>query len=111
MRPILIRSPNSSGCWWTGWPLTKVPVRESRSRTQRRPLSSKITAWALETAWRRALRDRFGQRWFEAEAAGGWLRDLWSQGQRLDAAGLLSETLGEELDLGVLESEFAPASP
>lgn len=70
-----------------------------------------LRAWALETAWRRALRDRFGQRWFEAEAAGGWLRDLWSQGQRLDAAGLLSETLGEELDLGVLEADFAPASP
>jgi hypothetical protein len=65
-----------------------------------------LRAWALETAWRRALRDRFGERWFEAEAAGGWLRELWSQGQRLDAAELLSETLGEELDLGVLESEF-----
>jgi hypothetical protein len=68
-----------------------------------------LRAWALETSWRRALRDRFGERWFEAEAAGAWLRELWSQGQRLDAAELLSETLGESLDLAVLEGEFASA--
>ena len=69
-----------------------------------------LRAWALETAWRRALRDRFGERWFEVEAAGAWLRELWSQGQRRDAAEMLSDTLGEELDLSVLEAEFAPAA-
>jgi hypothetical protein len=65
-----------------------------------------LRAWALETSWRRVLRDRFGERWFESSEAGGWLGELWRQGQRLDAAGLLRETLGEELDFGVLADEF-----
>ena len=68
-----------------------------------------LRAWALETAWRRALRERFGDTWFEQEPAGDWLRQLWSQGQRLEAAELLCEALGEELDLGVLIAEFEPA--
>jgi hypothetical protein len=66
-----------------------------------------LRAWALETSWRRALRERFGERWFESAEAGEWLRGLWRQGQRLDAAELLAETLGEELGLGVLAEEFA----
>jgi hypothetical protein len=65
-----------------------------------------LRAWALETSWRRVLRDRFGERWFESAEAGGWLGELWRQGQRLDAAGMLRETLGEELDFGVLADEF-----
>jgi hypothetical protein len=65
-----------------------------------------LRAWALETSWRRVLRDRFGDRWFESSEAGGWLGELWRQGQQLDAAGLLRETLGEELDFGVLADEF-----
>ena len=67
-----------------------------------------LRAWALETAWRRALRERFGPSWFETESAGRWLRELWSQGQRLDAGELLAETTGEGLHLGVLEAEFTP---
>jgi hypothetical protein len=65
-----------------------------------------LRAWALETAWRRALRERFGERWFESAEAGRWLRGLWRQGQRLDARELLAETLGEELDFRVLADEF-----
>jgi hypothetical protein len=68
-----------------------------------------LRAWALETAWRRALRERFGARWFESAAAGDWLRSLWRQGQRLDAGELLSEALGEELDFRALTREFVPA--
>jgi hypothetical protein len=68
-----------------------------------------LRAWALETAWRRSLRERFGEAWFESAEAGAWLRCLWRQGQRLDAAELLHENLGEELDLGVLADEFVPA--
>ena len=44
-----------------------------------------LRAWALETRWRAALRERFGERWFESAAAGEWLRGLWRTGQRLDA--------------------------
>jgi hypothetical protein len=65
-----------------------------------------LRAWALEAHWRRALVERFGERWFEVRAAGAWLRELWSQGQRLDADALLAEELGVELDFGVLAEEF-----
>ena len=64
--------------------------------------ASYLRAWALETHWRSALRDRFGERWFSSPEAGEWLRGLWSNGQRLNADELLAETLGEELDFGRL---------
>jgi hypothetical protein len=57
-----------------------------------------LRAWALETHWRAALQDRFGERWFQSPEAGEWLRALWSHGQRLNADELLAESLGEELD-------------
>jgi hypothetical protein len=65
-----------------------------------------LRAWALETHWRRALRERFGDRWFESADAGAWLRELWAQGQRLGADELLAEALDEELDFGVMVAEF-----
>lgn len=65
-----------------------------------------LRAWALELSWRGALRERFGERWFEQAAAGDWLRGLWSQGQRLNAEELLSETLGSELDFAALADEL-----
>jgi hypothetical protein len=66
-----------------------------------------LRAWALEAHWRRALTERFGARWFDSEAAGAWLRKLWSQGQRLDAEELLAAELGEQLDFDLLAEEFA----
>ncbi len=57
-----------------------------------------LRAWALETHWRAALEDRFGERWFASAEAGEWLRELWRHGQRLNADELLGEALGEELD-------------
>jgi hypothetical protein len=68
-----------------------------------------LRAWALETHWRRALRERFGERWFERAEAGAWLDALWRSGQRLDADELLAETLGEELDFEVLSAELLAA--
>jgi hypothetical protein len=68
-----------------------------------------LRAWALESRWRRELRDRHGERWFAQPAAGAWLIDLWRIGQRLPADELLAERLGEELDLGALAGELAPA--
>jgi hypothetical protein len=65
-----------------------------------------LQAWALETRWRAALREHFGERWFASTAAGEWLRDLWREGQRLDAAELLEETLGGEIDLADLVSDL-----
>jgi hypothetical protein len=68
-----------------------------------------LRAWALETAWRRSLRERFGERWFESREAGRWLRELWSRGQRLRADELLAETLAEQLDFTALAAELAPS--
>jgi hypothetical protein len=65
-----------------------------------------LRAWALETAWRRALRERFGERWFEDARAGAWLKDLWRRGQRRSADELLRDVLGEELSFAALAAEF-----
>ena len=66
-----------------------------------------LRAWALETRWRAALRERFGERWFAEPAAGRWLRELWAMGQRLDAGELLAETLGGAIDFADLAAEYA----
>jgi hypothetical protein len=69
-----------------------------------------LRAWALETHWRRALRERFGERWFCSVEAGAWLAGLWREGQRRSAEELLAERLGEELDFALLAAELtAPA--
>jgi hypothetical protein len=64
-----------------------------------------LRAWALETKWRAALRQRFGDRWFAEPAAGGWLRELWREGQRLGA----DELLAEALEGGIEFAELAAA--
>jgi len=72
-----------------------------------------LRAWALETHWRRALVDRFGERWFGVPEAGAWLLGLWSGGQRLSAEELLAGELGEELDFAAVAAEvksWAPAA-
>ena len=68
-----------------------------------------LRAWALETRWRAALEERFGPSWFASPEAGEWLRSLWRHGQRLDAAELLAETLGGELDFAVMAAELVAA--
>jgi hypothetical protein len=65
-----------------------------------------LRAWALETRWRAALRERFGERWFGSPSAGEWLRGLWSRGQRLDAGELLAEAAGGELDFAALAQDY-----
>ncbi|MGA8805984.1 MAG: hypothetical protein WB866_14945, partial [Solirubrobacterales bacterium] len=65
-----------------------------------------LRAWALEVDWRAALRERFGEAWFEDREAGEWLRGLWSQGQRLVAEALLAEATGGALDFDGLASEL-----
>jgi hypothetical protein len=69
-----------------------------------------LRAWTLETHWRAALEDRFGSSWYVSPEAGEWLRSLWRHGQRLDAAELLAETLGGELDLAVVATELTRPS-
>jgi hypothetical protein len=66
-----------------------------------------LRAWALEARWRAHLRETFGESWFTKPAAGEWLVGLWRRGQTLRADELAVETLGEQLDLADLASEFA----
>jgi hypothetical protein len=65
-----------------------------------------LRAWALEAMWRRSLRERFDEAWFQQPEAGAWLRELWSEGHRLPAEELLSEALGEELSFEPLIAEL-----
>lgn len=65
-----------------------------------------LRAWGLEAHWRRALRERFGERWHERSQAGEWLRSLWREGQRLDADELCERELGIALDLSALTAEL-----
>jgi hypothetical protein len=64
-----------------------------------------LRAWALETHLKKALRDRFGELWFEEPEAGDLLRDLWSRGQRQTADELLGELNGQELDFSALSAD------
>jgi hypothetical protein len=65
-----------------------------------------LRAWALEVDWRTELASRFGEAWFQEPEAGGWLRGVWSEGQRLDADLLLDRARGGSLDFGRLASEL-----
>jgi hypothetical protein len=68
-----------------------------------------LRAWALETHLRATLRARFGPAWFDDREAGAFLRELWSQGQRLDAVELLAEVTGDSspgLDFGAMLADL-----
>jgi hypothetical protein len=65
-----------------------------------------LRAWAFETRLRKLLRERFGVEWFARPEAGALLREIWSQGQRLDADELLAEVTGERIDFTVMLEEI-----
>jgi oligoendopeptidase F len=58
-----------------------------------------LRSWALQSQLREHFRERFGSTWFADRKAGGMLRELWSEGHRLNADELLSEVTGEELEM------------
>ena len=64
-----------------------------------------LRAWAFETRLRNLLRERFGPTWFAEPAAGELLREIWSEGQRLDADELLAQVTGERIDFAVMLDE------
>jgi len=68
-------------------------------------VASYLRAWALEVSLRTHLRERFGTRWFAQRAAGGLLRELWYEGQRLSGDELASELGLPSIDLAVLGDE------
>ncbi len=70
-------------------------------------VARQLRASMLSAVLGRALRDRFGAVWFRDAAAGAFLGELLSAGQR-DGADALAVHLGEErLDTGVLLEEAA----
>ena len=68
-------------------------------------MASYLRAWALETSLREHLRDRYGNRWFAQRAAGGLLRELWNEGQRLSGDELAAELGLPPIDLSALTAE------
>ena len=64
-----------------------------------------LRAWAFETHLRKLLRERFGEAWFTETAAGDQLREIWREGQRLDADELLAQVTGDRIDFAVMLEE------
>ena len=58
-----------------------------------------LRSWALQSQLRNHFRERFGSAWFASREAGSLLRELWSEGHRLNADELLAEVTGEELEM------------
>jgi hypothetical protein len=58
-----------------------------------------LRSWALQSQLREYFRERFGSDWFADRKAGGMLRELWSEGHRLDADELLADVTGQELEM------------
>jgi hypothetical protein len=63
-----------------------------------------LRAWALEAQIGNFLREKFGNDWFAQKPAGSLLRELWSEGQRLNADEVAREVTG-----GTLEFESVAA--
>jgi hypothetical protein len=69
-----------------------------------------LRAWAFEAQFRRFLEGRFGPEWFRSPEVGALLRDIWREGQRLDAEELLMSVVGEDLDFGVMAAAYVDAA-
>jgi hypothetical protein len=69
-----------------------------------------LRAWALEAQIGTFLREQFGNDWFAQRSAGSLLRELWSEGQRLNADELLREVTGGSLELEAVAERIREAS-
>jgi hypothetical protein len=58
-----------------------------------------LRSWAFEAQLRDHLKQRFGTTWFARRDAGSFLRELWSEGQRLSAEEMLAEVTGSKLEM------------
>jgi hypothetical protein len=62
-------------------------------------VSSYLRSWAFEAQIRDHLRERFGNDWFTRREAGGYLRELWSEGQRLSGEEMIRDVTGGDLEM------------
>jgi hypothetical protein len=58
-----------------------------------------LRSWAFEAQLRDHLKERFGTAWFAQREAGSFLRELWSEGQRMTAEEMLAEVTGSKLEM------------
>jgi hypothetical protein len=61
-----------------------------------------LRSWAFEAQLRAHLRERFGSSWFTKREAGSLLRELWSEGQRMNADEMLKDVTGAELEMAAV---------
>jgi hypothetical protein len=66
-----------------------------------------LRSWAFEAQLRAYLRERFGNAWFTKREAGSLLRELWSEGQRINADELLKDVTGAELEMASVAERVA----
>lgn len=69
--------------------------------------TSYLRAWALEARLATFLREAHGRAWFADRKAGSLLRELWSEGQGMDADTISAEVTGAPLDLSAAADEIA----
>lgn len=69
--------------------------------------TSYLRAWALEAQLVRFLRERHGRAWFADRKAGNLLRELWSEGQGLDADTIAREVTGDQLEFDAVRERIA----
>jgi hypothetical protein len=72
--------------------------------------TSYLRAWALEAQLVARLREEFGTAWFASRKAGSLLRELWYEGQGMNADELAAEVTRGELDLAFLAENVAGAA-
>ncbi len=84
---------------------TKIPASPASYLDDVDPnfyVTSYLRAWAFEAQVRSSLAETFGSTWFASRKAGTLLRELWSEGQGLDADEILRELTGGTLDLAAV---------
>ena len=65
-----------------------------------------LRAWALEAQLVAHLREEYGRSWFAERRAGSLLRELWSEGQGLDADALVREVTGGPLEFDTIRERI-----
>lgn len=65
-----------------------------------------LRAWVFEGQLRAAMKEKFGEEWFTDEKSGGYLRELWSYGQKFKADELVQTVGYIELDFEPLVQEI-----